>query len=661
MSAAVRPPRPRALPVLAENIPADQCAIKRWLGWRYTWSSVKNKWDKPPRTINRVEEDLARGQVALKPGQVADGTSPATWTSFENVLQAYTSGSIHFDGIGFALSPDDDLVGIDLDHCRDPETGVIDEWALQIVRLVNSYTEVSPSGTGLRILLHGTLPPNGRKKGSIETYQDGRYLTFTGHHLEGTPRAIEEREAELLAFHLETFGPQKVAQPRRAPQPSGNLDVSQLLERMVAARQGDRYRALYGGNWSAHYGSQSEAVAGFLEAALFHGGGDRPLAEQLYRESGLYYDKWESPRGAQTWGERTLDFLLGKMQRFREASPHTWPALVTSNGHTDSGTAAGAPAAGECPELAAEVERLAGIVATQRAALAKRDATIAMRDKAIAEMEQRDRDMRDIVANKALVGNAIRVALAAYWWTDSCLQEGNPQPTTVHLPTFAAAAGVSEDTASKELKHLGGGTNPLFVRNSYSTLKERADRETGEITLRPTNVLEIGRAYPTAAEQRRAMATVTLATLPQRPARGGARPPICNEHPDAPTRSTVRRIITCTACNKVLADTPEQVPPLRPQAAVIEEPASFLVDERPLQPQAAVIGDAWRPAAKANPVTDNVRPLLKCRRCRTWLNLDGTCLKECEVLQVGQSPPSPLPPDGDPAWWAGLGVAGGAS
>jgi len=219
VSAVVRPPRPRALPVLAENIPADLTAADRAVCWRYTW---KGTWDKPPLTIGNT---------------AASSTDPSTWSAFDDALAAYQDGAHGFDGIGVALSADDDLVGIDLDHCRDPKTGVIEESALQIVRLINSYTEVSPSGTGLRILLRGALPAHGRKKGRIETYQDRRYLTITGQHLKGTPRTIETRPAELLAFHLDTFGPAAAPrQERTAPGPVSDADDATIVERLLRSR-----------------------------------------------------------------------------------------------------------------------------------------------------------------------------------------------------------------------------------------------------------------------------------------------------------------------------------------------------------------------------------------------------------------------------------------
>jgi len=48
------------------------------------------------------------------------------------------------------------------------------------VERLNSYTEKSPSGTGIHIFIKAKLPPGGRKKGDFECYESGRYLTMTG-------------------------------------------------------------------------------------------------------------------------------------------------------------------------------------------------------------------------------------------------------------------------------------------------------------------------------------------------------------------------------------------------------------------------------------------------------------------------------------------------
>ena len=97
----------------------------------------------------------------------------------------------------------DGFAGVDLDHCRDPETGTIEPWAAEIVKLFGTYTKVSPSGTGVKLFGRGALPEGvtGRRKGHIEVYGATRYFTVTGHRLperaRGTGR-LHRRSTRLM-------------------------------------------------------------------------------------------------------------------------------------------------------------------------------------------------------------------------------------------------------------------------------------------------------------------------------------------------------------------------------------------------------------------------------------------------------------------------------
>src|SRR5262249_45964422 len=146
-SAANVKSRPEALPVVSENIPDTLTALCQWVVWGYVeevdLETNEVDWDKPPKRAS----DLGP----------AKSTDPKTWATFQEALGSYRRHDL--DGIGLALSsPDGDgdrLVGVDLDHCRDVSTGVIQEWAWEVVKSLNTYTEVSPSGEGLRLFLYG--------------------------------------------------------------------------------------------------------------------------------------------------------------------------------------------------------------------------------------------------------------------------------------------------------------------------------------------------------------------------------------------------------------------------------------------------------------------------------------------------------------------------
>ena len=93
------------------------------------------------------------------------------------------------------------LVMIDLDHSYDRATQTItDPQAAEIVQSLNSYTELSPSGTGLHILTYGQLPGKGIHT-AIEMYGQDRFTTITTNHLAGTPPTIEQRQEALDALY----------------------------------------------------------------------------------------------------------------------------------------------------------------------------------------------------------------------------------------------------------------------------------------------------------------------------------------------------------------------------------------------------------------------------------------------------------------------------
>jgi primase-polymerase (primpol)-like protein len=101
-----------------------------------------------------------------------------TWSAFEEVCDAYEAGT--YDGIGFVLCSGDPFTGIDLDGCRNPKSGEIASWAAEIVCCFGSYTELSPSGKGIHILVRAKAPGS-LKRPRIEMYSTERYLTVTGH------------------------------------------------------------------------------------------------------------------------------------------------------------------------------------------------------------------------------------------------------------------------------------------------------------------------------------------------------------------------------------------------------------------------------------------------------------------------------------------------
>ena len=125
-------------------------------------------------------------KVPYTPGteRRASSTDLMMWATFEEALAAYEAGEPPYDGIGFMFCSADPFVGIDIDDCRDGESGAIAPWAQSIIdRVQEGYVEISPSGAGIHIIVQGSIRDGGMRKGKVEMYGRGRFFTITGETL----------------------------------------------------------------------------------------------------------------------------------------------------------------------------------------------------------------------------------------------------------------------------------------------------------------------------------------------------------------------------------------------------------------------------------------------------------------------------------------------
>ena len=268
-----------------ENIPQELKALDSWVCWR---SELR-------------DEKQTKVPYNAKTGGLAKSNDPVTWADFTTAYKHYQGNG--FNGVGFVLSADDPFVGIDLDHCVDPESGKIEPWAQKIVDGLSTYCERSPSGTGLRAFVKGVLPQGGRKKGDIELYESVRYLTVTGHSLNGYK--IEKRQKELEKLHVEIF-PAKKAETKNQPVRQ-MFDNHELLAKAFESKHGDKIRRLYNGDFS-DYSSQSEADQALCNYLAFWFNRDYQVIDSVFRSSGLMRDKWDEKHfsSGETYGSRTI-------------------------------------------------------------------------------------------------------------------------------------------------------------------------------------------------------------------------------------------------------------------------------------------------------------------------------------------------------------------
>ncbi len=153
------------------GVPGDLSRVPEELRVRPQW--VMYRLEKAEDRLNKIPYDPNTGRRASTRDLM-------TWGTFEQACDTVETGG--YDGVGFVFSSGDPYVGIDLDKCRDPETGALEPWAEKAVRILGGYAEVSPSGRGSHVIVRGDAPCNGRC-GQVEIYDSKRFFTVSGKAL----------------------------------------------------------------------------------------------------------------------------------------------------------------------------------------------------------------------------------------------------------------------------------------------------------------------------------------------------------------------------------------------------------------------------------------------------------------------------------------------
>ena len=204
------------------QIPQELRNRRQWVCWK----------------LIEKEGDLPKKLPTTITGKPASSTDPQTWSSFDEALSA----SSRFSGLGFVFSGDDPFCGIDFDGCRNPQTGEIATWAKDWIKKLNSYSEVSPSQTGVKVWVRAKFKlPTGKKravdepefvegkKPGVEVYDHARYFCVTGQRLSGLLVEPEERHSvvdELADAYFQ--------QRKQSSELNTNLSVIERARRYIS-------------------------------------------------------------------------------------------------------------------------------------------------------------------------------------------------------------------------------------------------------------------------------------------------------------------------------------------------------------------------------------------------------------------------------------------
>lgn len=268
-----------------DDIPVDIRSHAQWINWEF-----------------RTADDGKQTKVPVRPidGKLASVNNPLDWTTFERAKEIAIKRNV---GLGFVFTKSDPFTGIDLDHANgDAE---VSSRQSEIYQRLNSYTEQSPSGNGLHIIVKAELPGNGRRKNKIECYDNQRFFTFTGNIFYNAP--VAERQSETLDV-WNSLGSAEIVTTTAGYEAEIYSDT-EILEHAGAAINGDKFKRLWSGDWQTDYGdkSQSEADFALINIIAFY---SRNLTQtvRVFRQS-ILGSRQKSQRGkyVMTMAQRSFD------------------------------------------------------------------------------------------------------------------------------------------------------------------------------------------------------------------------------------------------------------------------------------------------------------------------------------------------------------------
>lgn len=254
--------------MMIANIPKEMKEHDQWVLWK-------------------LEKDNKKVPYAIT-GRKASTTDRSTWSGFTTTVEALKENK-GYSGMGFVFSKDDPLCFIDLDHCisDDGEFSALAENILGA--FVDTYTEISQSGTGIHIICNASIPKSVKSK-EVEIYNHSRYCAITGDSIGVSDIADKQDDVEILFAWVMRNRQENTSTSVITPRPL-LLTEKEVIDKALASKGGDRFRELYAGRWQKFGigdGSQSSADISFANTLAFYTGCNKSMMQNIFRSSGMY-------------------------------------------------------------------------------------------------------------------------------------------------------------------------------------------------------------------------------------------------------------------------------------------------------------------------------------------------------------------------------------
>lgn len=272
------------------NIPDELKQLNNWCVWKFQ------------------ERNGKRTKIPFnaETGEFAKSNDPSTWSCYETAINAE-----NVDGVGFFFEPP--YLGIDIDDIDDAlhryfQGDKIDNIVAEFNEAFKSYTEISPSGNGLHIIVKGQIPGSRRRKNNIEMYDSGRFFTMTGKTIGKYKQVTEVSQRVFKTIYDKYFPDNTIQYPssNNYQQNIHNLSETDVINEIFNSKQAKLFDDLMKGNYEPYYTSHSEADMALANILAFWCAKDYSQMDSIFRQSNLYRDKWDEKRKNSTYGEQTL-------------------------------------------------------------------------------------------------------------------------------------------------------------------------------------------------------------------------------------------------------------------------------------------------------------------------------------------------------------------
>ena len=298
----------------ATAIPAELKQLKQWVAWR---------------GISEVEGKKPRKMPMSPYGGAAKSNDPSTWGNFD---EAWTTAEHNgYAGIGFEFSLDDPYAGVDIDHCIDPATGdFTSDTARELVKKYGSYCEISPSGTGVKLIIQSSIKVSKAgfdvyrsstpdEKISIETYAHGRFFAVTGKTLPGMTEIID-----CTQFHEDILRRFTNWEPKVTTTTTQIIPIVPIiLDDVHLAWETGKIRAALKTINSEQEGQWHSVLCSIKHWGAVHGRDD--IAKALFEEwSSTTPEKYDQGELDSRWARVTPDGGLTAGSIYHEATINGW-------------------------------------------------------------------------------------------------------------------------------------------------------------------------------------------------------------------------------------------------------------------------------------------------------------------------------------------------